>query len=92
MATPNKPELIVLETGSSLKILKVTALAGMIMPLHHATKETVIMVEEGSAVLKMPTAEHVLNKGASIIIPGMIDHSLEIKIDFKAIVIMALDS
>ena len=92
MATSNKPELSLLGTGSSLKTLKISALAGMIMPLHHATKETVIVVQEGSAVLKMPTVELILMKGECFIIPGLVDHSLEIKTDFKAIAIMALDS
>ena len=92
MAALNKPELNLLDTGSSLKTLQISALAGMIMPLHHATKETVIIVQEGRAVLKMPTAEHILNKGKCFIIPALVDHTLEIKADFKAIAIMAVDS
>lgn len=92
MATLNKPELILLDTGSSLKTLQISALAGMIMPLHHATKETVVVVQEGIALLKMPAAEHVLKKGECFIIPGLVDHSLEVKTDFKAIAIMAVDS
>ena len=88
MATINKPELSLLDTGNSLKTLQISARAGMIMPLHHATAETVIVVQEGTAVLKMPVAEHVLSKGESIIIPALIDHTLEIMTDFKAIAIM----
>lgn len=92
MNTMNKPELNLLHTGSSLKTLQVSALAGMVMPLHHATKETVIVVQEGLALLKMPTVEHVLEKGVAIIIPALVNHSLVIKTDFKAIAIMAADS
>ena len=92
METLNKPELNLLHTGSALKTLQVSALAGMIMPLHHATQETVIVVQEGKAILKMPTENHVLEKGVAFIIPALIDHSLEIKSDFKAIAIMAVDS
>lgn len=92
METLNKPELNLLSTGNSLKTLQVSALAGMIMPLHHATKETVIVVQEGMAILKMPSVEHILEKGTAFIIPALIDHSLEIKKDFKAIAIMAIDA
>ncbi|MEO8773432.1 MAG: cupin domain-containing protein [Gelidibacter sp.] len=92
MAASNKPELSLLDTGSSLKTLQISAMAGMIMPLHHATKETVIVVQEGTALLKMPNAEHVLNKGLSFIIPALVEHTLVVKTDFKAIAIMAADS
>lgn len=92
MEALSKPELNLLHTGKKLKTLQVSALGGMIMPLHHATSETVIVVQEGLAVLKMPNKDHVLEKGVSFIIPALIDHSLEVKTNFKAIAIMALDS
>lgn len=92
METLNRPEMNLLDTGSSLKTLQVSALAGMVMPLHHATKETVIVVQEGKAILKMPTKDHVLSKGVSFIVPALVDHSLEVQTDFKAIAIMAADS
>lgn len=92
METLNKPELNLLHTGSSLKTLQVSALGGMFMPLHHATKETVIVVQQGKAILKMAGSDHVLEKGVSFIIPALLDHSLEIETDFKAIAIMAVDS
>lgn len=92
METLGQPELTLLHTGGSLKILQVSALSGMIMPLHHATSETVLVVQEGMALLKMPTKDHVLEKGVSFIIPAHIDHNLEVKTDFKALAIMALDS
>ena len=90
--TLNKPELNLLNVGTSLKTFQVSALGGMFMPLHHATKETVIVVQQGTAILKMAKTEHVLEEGVSFIIPALVDHSLEIKTDFKAIAIMAVDS
>ena len=92
MKTINSPQLNLLETGSSLKTLQVSAMAGMNMPLHHATQETVIVVQEGTALLKMLASDHLLEKGVSIIIPALVDHSLEIKTDFKAIAITSVDS
>lgn len=87
-----KPELSLLTAGASLKTLQVSALAGMFMPLHHSTQETVIVVQEGKAVLNMPTAQHILEKGTALIIPARVDHSLQIEQDFKAIAIMAIES
>jgi quercetin dioxygenase-like cupin family protein len=92
MEVLEKPELQVLETGKSFKTLQITALAGMFMPTHHATMETVIIIHEGEALLKMPKSDHLLKKGASFIIAAGIEHSLEVKKDFKAIAIMAIAS
>ncbi len=92
METIQKPELTLLDKGSSLKTLQVIALAGMRMPPHHTTKEAVIVVQEGEALLKMPNVDHRLRQGTVFIIPAGIEHSLEIKKDFKAIAIMAADS
>ncbi|CAL66366.1 cupin domain-containing protein [Christiangramia forsetii] len=87
-----KPELTPLDKGSSLKTLQVTALTGWSMPPHHTTKEAVIVVQEGEALLKMPNVDHRLKQGAVFIIPAGVEHSLEIIQDFKAIAIMATDS
>lgn len=92
MEVLNQPELHLLHAGDSLKTLEVTALAGAIMPPHHTTKEAVIIVHQGRALLKMPTTVHVLQKGMALTIPALAQHSLEVKEDFKAVVIMALDS
>ncbi|MCM4154733.1 cupin domain-containing protein [Gramella sp. AN32] len=87
-----KPELTPLDKGSALKTLQVTALTGMRMPPHHTTKEAVIIVQEGEALLKMPNVDHRLRQGAVFIVPAGAEHSLEIIQDFKAIAIMATDS
>lgn len=92
METIQKPELTPLDKGKYLKTLQVTALAGMIMPPHLTTKEAVIIVQEGEALLKMPNLDHRLRQGAVFIIPAGVEHSLEIKSDFKAVAIMAVDS
>lgn len=92
MKTLNKPELKVLRTGDSLKILEISGLAGMIMLPHHTTKESVLVVQEGRAWLKMPTTVHVLQPGMSFTIPAHAAHSLEVKEDFKALLIMEMDA
>ncbi len=92
MEVMHKPELMPLEIGDSIKTLQVKGLAGMIMPPHHSTKEAVIVVQEGQALLKMPGSDHLLKKGTTFIVPAGKEHTLTIQKDFKAIAIMAIDS
>jgi quercetin dioxygenase-like cupin family protein len=92
MKVLNKPELIPLEVGDSIKAMQVRGLAGMTMPRHHATKEAVIVVLEGTALLGMSERSHTLKKGSTFIIPAGKEHTLTIQQDFKAIAIMAVDS
>ncbi|MCJ7468003.1 MAG: cupin domain-containing protein [Maribacter sp.] len=92
MKVMNKPELIPLEVGDSIKTMQVNGLAGMTMPRHHATKEAVIVVQEGRALLRMSERSHTLKKGSTLIIPAGKEHTLTIQQDFKAIAIMAVDS
>ncbi len=88
MENSNKPEMTPLTNGEVFKTLNITAKAGMEMPLHHSTKEAVIIVLKGEAVLKMPDTEHTLKQDTTFIIPAMVDHSLKIVSDFHAIAIM----
>lgn len=87
-----KPELEPLKKGQHYKTLKITGLAGTIMPTHYTTQEAVVVIQEGEALLKMPDADHLLTQGDSFIIPAEVEHSLEVKKDFKAIAIMTLTS
>jgi quercetin dioxygenase-like cupin family protein len=92
METSNKPGLVRLASGESFKILEVTGQAGMQMPLHYSTKEAVLIVQEGIAILKMDEKEHVLKAGDAFIIPALQNHGLLLKTDFKSLVLMSLDS
>src|SRR5690606_38725849 len=92
METLDKPQLIPLDRGESLKTLQIKGLAGMVMHPHHSTKEAIIVVQQGKALLQMPKSEHVLNVGSTFTIPAGVEHKLDILEDFKAIAIMAIDS
>lgn len=92
MEVLNKPELTHLQVGKNLKILQIKALSGMDMPMHHSTKEAVIVVLEGEAILKTKDADYSLKKGSSMIIPAGLEHSLAVLKDFQAVAIMAKDS
>jgi quercetin dioxygenase-like cupin family protein len=88
MENSNKPEMTPINNGETFKTLNITAKAGMQMPLHHSTKEAVIVVLKGEATLQMPDKQHTLLQNTTFIIPAMVEHSLKINKDFHAIAIM----
>jgi quercetin dioxygenase-like cupin family protein len=92
METINKPETAKLTSGESFRVLQVTGWEGMLMPLHHSTGEAVVIVLEGSAVLKIDENEHLLQEGGAFIIPANQNHSLTLHARFKALVAMSKDS
>ena len=64
----------------------------MKMPMHHTTKEAVIIVQKGKALLSMPDQEYTLEKGDNFIIPANVNHYLLLRTDFEAIAVMLQDS
>jgi quercetin dioxygenase-like cupin family protein len=92
MNTLNMPEVSVLNAVDTFKILKVTGNAGMNMPLHYYTREAVVMVEKGSALLRMDEKEHLLKEGKTFIIPARQHHSFSLNNRFRALVIVSQDS
>lgn len=86
------PELKILEKGETYKIFEVKGGEGMLMPQHLSTKEAVLIIQEGEAVLTIDNENHYLTQNDTFIIPGTAVHSLLIKDKFKAFVIMELDS
>lgn len=87
-----KPEMIISETGNKFKTLKVTGLKGMEMPAHFCTKEAVIVVLSGEAVLMLTEKVVQLKTSQSAIIPANDPHKLILKEDFHAVVVMEVDA
>lgn len=92
MEVLNQPEMVQLQRGDFFKTIQVKGKTGMTMPQHHSTKEAVIVVQEGKALLKFPETDHILKKGFTLVIPAGTEHTLTIINDFTAVVIMAIDS
>ncbi|MGB3077936.1 MAG: hypothetical protein WBB31_02570 [Saprospiraceae bacterium] len=92
MQTIVKPQISILETGKEYKILRVTGAKGCQMPQHISTKEAIIIVYEGEAILKLGSREIPLRVNEPFIIPALAAHSLFITEDFAAHVIMAVES
>lgn len=92
METLTKPEMTVSQKGDKYKVLNVTGAKGAQMPAHISTKEAVVVVLQGEAVLKLQGKEIRLKTNDSAIIPAKAPHTLDIGAHFKADVIMENDS
>ncbi len=90
--TIEKPVMTPLKVGESFRTFNVTGKKGMEMPEHISTKEAVVIVQEGSALLKIDGKEQTLEKEGVYIIPAKKPHSLQLLTDFKAVALMAMDS
>ena len=88
----NKPEVTLHKKGVVFKILQVTGEKDMQMPKHISTKEAVIVIEEGNAIIEIASKERLLKKGDSMIIPATVPHSLLVMTSLKAIVMMPVES
>lgn len=86
------PSLKVSKKGNTFKILEVTAETDAVMPPHLSTKEAVVIVQEGDAVLEINGTTNHLTQNDVFVVPAATAHTLSIKSKFKAVVIMELDS
>ena len=92
MKTTGTPQMTILQSGKSFKVLQVTGSEGMSMADHFSTKEAVLMIQIGSAMLKIKNEEHLLTQHQSFIIPAGEHHTLTLNENFQATVIMEIDS
>ena len=92
MKIKETPQIIIRQSGKSVKVLQVTGKEGMSIPEHFCTKEAVLVVQEGTAILTMNGKETALTRDQSFIIPGGKKHALNMKEEFQAVVIMDIDS
>lgn len=92
MKSINAPVIVTLKSGKTLKILQVSGSGGMCMPEHYSSKEAVIVVQKGEAILKMNNEDHLLKPSESFIIPAGLNHELRITENFQALVMMGVDS
>lgn len=92
METHSKPQMSILKTGKEYKILNVKGGKGSQMPDHYSTKEAIIILLKGEALLCMGGKDIRLIPCEFTLISASEPHKLFIKEDFEANVIMALDS
>jgi quercetin dioxygenase-like cupin family protein len=58
----NKPEVTLLKKGAVFKILQVTGEKDMQMPKHISTKEAVIVIAEGNAIIEIASRRAFIEK------------------------------
>lgn len=92
MKTAQLPHLTVYQTGKTFKVLQVTGSPGMGMPEHFCTGEAVLVVQRGSAVLRMKGEAFPLKQHDAIVIPEGERHTLAIGEDFQSHVVMEVDA
>lgn len=92
MNTQTKPEMSVSQIGNTFKVLHVKGVKGAEMPSHFSTKEAVIIVLQGEAILSLTEKKIHLKAHDSAIIPANEIHTLQIIETLQADVIMEIDS
>ncbi|RXJ44337.1 cupin domain-containing protein [Gelidibacter gilvus] len=92
MKVKKNPKTQLLSEGKVFKNLKMMAEANTIGPKHLSVEESVLVILKGKAVLKINDKEYALEVGETKIIPGGIEHYLEIIEDTEAIHIMPVDN
>lgn len=90
MKVKKMPKTQPLNKGKIFRNLKMIAEANTIGPKHLSTEESVLVMLKGKAVLKLPDEEFTLNVGETKIIPGGIEHYLEIIEDTEAVHVMSV--
>lgn len=92
MKVKKNPKTQLLSKGKVFKNLKMITEANTIGPKHLSVEESVLVILKGKAVLKIKNKEYALEVGETKIIPGGIEHYLEIIEDTEAIHIMPVDN
>jgi len=82
------PKTQLLHKGKIFKNLKMLAEANTIGPKHLSVEESVLVILKGKAILRIGDKEYPLKVGETRIIPGGVEHYLEIIEDTEAIHIM----
>ncbi len=90
MKVKKNPETQLLSEGKIFKNLKMIAEGNTVGPKHLSVEESVLVILKGQAILKIEGEDHVLKVGDTKIIPGGVEHYLEIIEDTEAIHIMPL--
>jgi quercetin dioxygenase-like cupin family protein len=92
MKIKKNPKTQLLSEGKLFKTLKMIAEANTIGPKHVSVEESVLVILKGKAILKIKDKEYTLKEGETKIIPGGIEHYLEIIEATEAIHIMSVDN
>ncbi len=88
----NFPQIERIQKGKALKVYQIMGDKKMKMPQHICSKEAIIIIQKGSALLDIDKSEVLLQKNDTFIIPAARKHDLTIIESFQAYVIMGSES
>ncbi len=88
MESKNRPTLTLHTRGENSKLLEVHGPKGAVMPLHYCTGEAAVIVVKGVVVVQINGKERTLKAPDALIIASGQEHSLSVKEDFNAFIVM----
>jgi len=91
MASAPRPQVTPLEEGTVLETRRMEATEGVQWPRHKASKESVLVVTEGTLTVEYEDSHPVRTAGETIVIPAEVWHEIVPSPAFKAIHIMPKD-
>ncbi len=77
-----------LHEGQLFATKRMEASAGIALPRHKASVESVLVVTEGRCIVRFADAEHVLALGDSFVVPADAWHQVVADPEFKAVHVM----
>ena len=82
------PKTKLLSEGKSFIAKEMVANAGVFLPKHLASTETVLVVQKGVCVIHFEEEDHILNQDDVFIVPANTIHQIETKQEFTAVHLM----
>lgn len=80
-----KPNIKILASGNKLIVKQMEANAGELLPVHQASLESILLIQEGECTFTMNDEERVLKQGDSIVVPPEVKHQIKANSDFIAV-------
>ena len=89
MNAVTNPQVKLLAQGKTYVAKEMAANAGVFLPKHIATEESVLVIQKGKCVMHLENSTQILNPGDVFIVPADVKHQIEIKEDFQAVHVMS---
>lgn len=90
MNVVTNPQVKLLVQGKSYMAKEMAANAGVLMPKHVSTEESILVIQKGKCLMHLGDATQILNEGDVFIVPANVKHQIETKEDFKAVHVMPI--
>lgn len=85
MNVVTNPKVKLLAEGKSYVAKEMAARAGVFLPKHLASEESVLVIQEGACVMHLEDSAQTLNQDDVFIVPAHVKHQIETRQDFRAV-------